>query len=168
MQDIYKKQIEALFRDCINRTIERLDNTDTYRPFHAALLSPEALFWSRFERSFSTSFGQVVIEQVSKIAAIAGGATQVTTQKHTHFKLRESQVTNIESHLSNLRSGRRNAPPKWDDDLKSIQLVPPSGPEHDVRVVSDLFWVKDGINHYMSIKTVKPNIDQTAEQKEIY
>jgi hypothetical protein len=165
MQNTYKKQIEALFRDCINRTIERLDTTDTYRPFHAALLSPEALFWSRFERSFSTSFGQVVIEQVSKIAAIAGGATQVTTQKHTHFKLRESQLTKIESHLANLRSGNRNAPPNWDEDLRSIREVPASGLEHDVRVVSDLFWVKNGINHYMSIKTVKPNIDQTAEAK---
>lgn len=165
MKDAYKKQIEDLFRDCINRTIQRLDNTDTHRPFHAALLSPEALFWSRFERSFSTSFGQVVIEKISKIAALAGGATAVENQKHTHFKLRESQLTRIESHLSNLRSGSRQAPPKWDADLISIRSGPDNGPEHDVRVVSDLFWIKNGINHYMSIKTVKPNIDQTAEAK---
>ena len=34
-----------------------------------------------------------------------------------------------------------------------------------MRVISDLWWEKDGINNYMSIKTVKPNIDQTAEAK---
>lgn len=165
MQETYKKQIETLFRDCINRTIERLDNTDTYRPFHAALLSPEALFWSRFERSFSTSFGQGVIERISKIAAEAGGATSVTTQKHTHFKLRESQLTAVDSHISNLRSGSRQAPPKWEEDLALIRAETQSGAEHDVRVVSDLFWIKDGVKNYMSIKTVKPNIDQTAEAK---
>jgi len=34
------------------------------------------------------------------------------------------------------------------------------------RIISDLWWFKDGINHYMSIKTVKPNIDQTAVAKQ--
>lgn len=48
------------FRDCVINTINRLNNIETNRPFHSALLSGEALFWSRFERSFSTSFDNVL------------------------------------------------------------------------------------------------------------
>lgn len=35
-----------------------------------------------------------------------------------------------------------------------------------IRIISDLWWQKDGINNYISLKTVKPNIDQTAVAKE--
>ena len=52
-----EQRIANEFRDCIANTVRRIAGEDTHRPFHAALLSEEALFWSRFERSFSTSFG---------------------------------------------------------------------------------------------------------------
>ena len=62
MKEKYQKQIEREFRTCVEDTISRIQESDeTYRPFHSALLSKEALFWSRFERSFSTSFGQRTI-----------------------------------------------------------------------------------------------------------
>ena len=62
MKEKYQKQIEREFRTCVEDTISRIQESDeTYRPFHPALLSKEALFWSRFERSFSTSFGQSTI-----------------------------------------------------------------------------------------------------------
>lgn len=35
-----------------------------------------------------------------------------------------------------------------------------------LRIISDLWWNKDGVDNYMSIKTVKPNIDQTAVAKQ--
>ena len=35
-----------------------------------------------------------------------------------------------------------------------------------LRIISDLWWKKDGIDNYISLKTVKPNIDQTAVAKE--
>ena len=56
MEARYRAIIADEFRNCVLNTIRRLDNAETNRPFHAALLSDEALFWSRFERSFSTSF----------------------------------------------------------------------------------------------------------------
>ena len=46
----------------------------TYRPFHEALLTKELVAASAFERSFSTSFGQGPIEEISRILAIATGA----------------------------------------------------------------------------------------------
>jgi hypothetical protein len=43
--------------------------------------------------------------------------------------------------------------------------VKPSGTIHESRVISDLWWNKNDTDYFMSIKTVKPNIDQTAVAK---
>lgn len=157
--------IEREFRECVLNTIRRLEAEDTHRPFHAALLSGQALFWSRFERSFSTSFGQRVIEQVSRIAAVIGGAQLAQTQKATTFTLPGSTLTAIEDHISGLRSGKHATVPLLDDTIVKLRAAHISGNHQPVRVISDLWWQRDGINRYMSIKTVKPNIDQTAEAK---
>ena len=77
MEKHYRDKIADEFRNCVINTVRRLDNAETNRPFHAALLSDAALFWSRFERSFSTSFGQRVIEEISRLTALAGGASDV-------------------------------------------------------------------------------------------
>lgn len=165
MEEKYRAIIAHEFEDCVNRTIKRLQSEETHRPFHSALLSSEALFWSRFERSFSTSFGQSVIEKISEVAALAGGATKTKTQKETEFNLSSSRMAAIEAHISGLRNKRARAPSLWDDDLSAMLALIDEDALLSVRVISDLWWVKDGVNNYMSIKTVKPNIDQTAEAK---
>lgn len=164
MNKNYRDSIAKEFRDCVMNTIKRLNNEETYRPFHAALLSDEALFWSRFERSFSTSFGQRVIEEISKIVAIAGGASTASRQKITTIKIDTGIEAAIMSHMKSLRSDRISN--NWNDAVAYISKAQLSGEYIEQRVISDLWWLKDGINHYMSIKTVKPNIDQTAVAKE--
>ena len=165
MEAKYKEKIASEFMKCVEGTISRLENEETYRPFHSALLSQEALFWSRFERSFSTSFGQRVIEQISKVAALAGGATDASNQKSTTVNLTGDQLTAIEDHITELRRKRRDRTQNWTGDIESINARGNKGTNKSGRVISDLWWVIDGINHYMSIKTVKPNIDQAAEAK---
>ena len=155
--------IASEFSSCVQNTIQRIAGEDTYRPFHSALLSEEALFWSRFERSFSTSFGQRVIEKISQAAAIAGGADQAVNQNEFIVTLSQSQLQAIEDHITSLRTGARVA--NWQVDIAQLSSVQPTGQQHQIRVISDLYWKKNGINNYMSIKTVKPNIDQTAEAK---
>jgi len=163
MNKKYRDIIAKEFRDCVLNTITRMDKAETNRPFHAALLSDEALFWSRFERSFSTSFGQRVIEEISKIVAIAGGASDASRQKETIVKLDKVIDANITDHIQALREASKK---KWEDAVSDISNVYLSGEYVEHRIISDLWWYKDGINHYMSIKTVKPNIDQTAIAKQ--
>jgi hypothetical protein len=163
MEEKYKNIIAKEFRDCVLNTIKRLDNAETNRPFHAALLSDEALFWSRFERSFSTSFGQRVIEEISKIVAIAGGASDACRQKETLVILDKAVDNAIVSHIVELRAASRQ---KWGDTVNELSHVYQRNEFVEHRIISDLWWFKDGINHYMSIKTVKPNIDQTAVAKQ--
>ena len=159
----YRDVIAKEFRDCVLNTIKRLDNTETNRPFHAALLSDEALFWSRFERSFSTSFGQRVIEEISKVTALAGGASDASRQKETVVRLDRAVDTAIVAHVQALREAPKL---KWGETVSEIPRVYLSNEYVEHRIISDLWWYKDGINHYMSIKTVKPNIDQTAIAKQ--
>ena len=163
MQTDCEEFIANEFRSCVQNTIKRLATEDTYRPFHRALLSEKALFWSRFERSFSTSFGQRVIEKISHAAAIAGGADTAINQKETIFNLSASQLSAIDDHIASLRRGLTTA--NWPSDIQKLAQVTSSGESLQVRVISDLYWRKNEINNYMSIKTVKPNIDQTAEAK---
>lgn len=164
MNSHYSQIIASEFRACVINTLTRLEEEDSYRPFHRALLSEEALFWSRFERSFSTSFGQRVIEKISKIAAISGGASEASNQHEVHALLAANQLKAIEEHISSRRS-RTTIPANWLAELAELQAITPEGPLTEVRVILDLWWFKDGINHFMSIKTSKPNIDQTAEAK---
>lgn len=163
MNDYYKKMIADEFITCVQNTIHRMEGEETYRPFHAALLSEEALFWSRFERSFSTSFGQRVIEEISRIAALSGGADDACRQKETYVEMDVGYLNAIDDHIQSLRDHRGHR--DWESSLNEVKSARKTGHTHNVRVISDLWWTKDGINHYVSIKTVKPNIDQTAVAK---
>ena len=88
MDTKYRELIANEFRNCVQGTIYRITrNEQTYRPFHTALLSEEVIFWSAFERSFSTSFGQRVIEELAKLVAFANGADAAERQRETYIEL---------------------------------------------------------------------------------
>lgn len=165
MNEYYRKLIATEFKNCVDNTIKRIRGEATYRPFHTALLSEEAIFWSRFERSFSTSFGQRVIEELAKIVALSNGANVAERQKITFIDLDDAYISATSAHIQSLRSGHHTAH-DWDSTIYSLRGTSLSGHTTRIRVISDMWWEKDGINNYISLKTVKPNIDQTAVAKE--
>lgn len=166
MEDRFKNLIASEFRNCVDATINRIcQNKPTHRPFHTALLSDEVIFWSSFERSFSTSFGQRVIEEIAKIVALANGATEAQRQKETIVDLDQVYVNTITNHIQLLRDGHRELR-DWNNVLSTMNDVELTGTKVHRRVISDLWWRKDGVDNYISLKTVKPNIDQTAVAKE--
>lgn len=169
MDKIYRDKIKKEFSTCVIRTIDRLRDSDgegSYRPLHSALLTKEVIFLSRLERSFSTSFGQRAIEKISKIVALAGGASDARNQKETMVSIDKAVADAIEAHIHSLRESSHRAIGGWDATLSSILSTPSSGNDiPQMRIISDLWWEKNGIDNYMSIKTVKPNIDQTIVAK---
>ena len=165
MEQKYKTLIAQEFRACVQGTNERVSENETYRPFHTALLSEEVIFWSRFERSFTTSFGQRVIEEIARIVALSNGATQAQRQKVTLITLDEAWINGVSQHIQSLRDGTCQDQ-SWDATLAQLRAIPLSGKTRQIRVISDLWWKKNGIDYYASLKTVKPNIDQTAVAKE--
>lgn len=163
----YRNLIADEFRNCVNGTIERVMSTEqTYRPFHTALLSEDAVFWSAFERSFSTSFGQRVIEEIARLVALSNGATHAKRQVETTVRIDAAYEEAIHDELRLLRGRNRGFDYGWYATMQRIQRVRPVGHMVDIRVISDMWWHKDGIDNYISLKTVKPNIDQTAVAKE--
>lgn len=167
MNNRYRSLIAQEFRSCVNRTIERVTNNDqTYRPFHTALLSNEVIFWSAFERSFSTSFGQRVIEEIARLVALSNGAEAAERQVSTVIHIDEAYEDAIHDHMQSLRSTHRSAVRSWESTVNEILRAHPVGRTRELRIISDMWWRKDGIDNYISLKTVKPNIDQTAVAKE--
>lgn len=167
MNEYYKKLIANEFRNCVQGTIERINHNErTYRPFHTALLSEDVIYWSAFERSFSTSFGQRVIEEIARLVALSNGADDAKRQKETLITIDEAQEEAIHDHIQRLRSKDKTCGHSWSEALAAVSSVPLTGNMRSIRVISDMWWHKDGIDNFISLKTVKPNIDQTAVAKE--
>ena len=167
MNAYYRELIANEFRNCVNGTINRVLGTEqTYRPFHTALLSEDAVFWSAFERSFSTSFGQRVIEEIARLVALSNGATDARRQVETIIHIDIAYEDAIHEEMRQLRAKNRILAYAWPLTLQRIRDTQPIGTTIAIRVISDMWWKKDGIDNYISLKTVKPNIDQTAVAKE--
>lgn len=168
----YYKLIRDEFLSCTERAIERTtysiqnpEKKGALKPFHSKLLIKEAIIWSQFERSYSTSFGQGLIEKVSKLIAEAYGAEEAEGQKETTVELFENQFLKIENHLKDLRNKNSGVKGNWAVDIANISSVQGEGSIKTERVISDLWFKKDGVENFVSIKTVKPNIDQTEKAK---
>lgn len=161
MDNASKVQIEEILTNCINNTLKRIQKDKTYRPFHEALLTKKLVNASAFERSFSTSFGQGPVEEISKIVAESNGYN-AARQKETMVNVFKGAIDEIERLMSSLRSGERT--PQWDYELKKI-LAHTKGDTEVRRIISDLWLEKNGKEVFISIKTVKPNLDQTEIAK---
>ena len=110
MTEATKKKIEEILESCVYRALERTKSNKTYRPFHEALLTTELVNASSFERSFSTSFGQGPIEEISQLIAIDSGH-QTQRQKETQVNIFKGAIDEIERICSSLRSGEKS--PNW-------------------------------------------------------
>ncbi len=152
-----KTEIEAILQGCISGTLKRVSKAKTYKPFHEALLTKEIVSASAFERSFSTSFGQGPIEKISMIIAVSTGADCVR-QKETRVNVNKGAVDEVGRILDSLRSG--DALPNWEKEVARV-LAFSKGDYVQRRIISDLWIKRNGTEKFISIKTVKPNIDQT-------
>jgi hypothetical protein len=161
MKDETRENIEKILRSCVDRTLQRVQKDDTYRPFHEALLTKELVMASAFERSFSTSFGQGPIEEISELLASANGY-ECERQKQTRVDIPKSVSDEITRILSALRSG--DSDPNWAKEVERVCALK-KGDRVTERVLSDLWMEKENDEIFISIKTVKPNIDQSERAK---
>lgn len=164
MKKAASEVIANILRGCIDRTISRVAEEKTYRPFHEALLTKELVAASAFERSFSTSFGQGPIEEISEILARSTGA-ECERQKKTRVEVTKGAVDEIGRILNTLRSGDGRSRPDWKGELERVWAFK-KGDHVQQRVVSDLWIKRDSTESFISIKTVKPNLDQVEIAKE--
>ena len=112
MEDYTKQEISELLKDIVLNAAKRTKaNLETdLKPFHTALLGPEIIKLSSFERSFSTSFGQKYVEEIAKILALASGA-KAERQKETVVSLYQGANDEIENIIDALKSNKSK--PDW-------------------------------------------------------
>ncbi len=165
MEKITKDKIKEILRLCVNGAIERtkkkMQAKESPKPFHTALLTEKIVKISSFERSFSTSFGQGPIEKISELVAKENGF-EAERQKKTMINVYKGAVDEIERITAALRSGHQS--PNWIKEVQTISSFT-KGDTVVRRIISDLWLKKDGIEHFISIKTVTPNLDQSEIAK---
>lgn len=154
-------KIKEILINCVEGALNRTKKNKTHRPFHKALLTENLVNASSFERSFSTSFGQGPIEEISRLIAVDAGYV-AERQKETQVNVFKGAIDEIERICSSLRSGERQ--PDWEKEVKKI-IAFQKGDTEVRRVISDLWLKKENTEIFISIKTVKPNLDQTEKAK---
>lgn len=160
-----REQIKKILIQCVNgaidRTINKIKDDKSHKPFHKALLTEDIVRISSFERSFSTSFGQGPIEKISELVAIENGF-EAKRQKETFLNLYKGAVDEVERISSALRAG--NQRPNWSKEIHTLSAFN-KGDTVVRRVTSDLWLKKEEQEYFFSIKTVTPNLDQSEIAK---
>lgn len=144
------------------------DEEDTLiaNPFGARIVPAEVWKGSKFERSFVTSLGQGIFEQIGKIIAEGTGAYAENQYRKT-VTLNTFQTQQIEKIVDRQAEakGKKVVKPDIDTELDELRKL-----NYDamvaVTVINDLYIKReDGTEEFYSFKTVKPNKDQTAVAK---
>ena len=159
------------------RTIQEPFNEDEIKnknPFGYRLVPIEVWKGSKFERSFVTSLGQGIFEQIAKIIAEGSGAF-AENQYVKSIRLNSWQVEKIDNILAKQRKQKSDAKSKAKGEVIKVKTISEELEElreletdryQDVNVLFDLYIKReDGKEEYYSLKTVKPNLDQTETAK---
>lgn len=169
MDEQTRSRVKRHLTEMMNRIIERRIN-DTFdeneielsNPFGYRLVPLEIWKGSKFERSFVTTLGQGIFEQLGKIIAEGTGA-RARNQHVTELTVCTWRLEKIESILTKQRQSKRR--PNWQQEVQEV-LALNNDQYQVVTVTSDLFIErKDGTREYYSFKTVKPNLDQIQNAK---
>lgn len=165
-----KARIEELISNMLERIIIRRTLTEPFdeiiieknNPFGYRLIPIEIWKGAKFERSFVTSLGQSVFEQVAKI--IAQGTGAIAENQHDEFVTINTWRKEKIDELLSLHRGNKKAP-NWELEVTEI-LNLNNNKYEDLKVKFDLYIKrKDSTEEFYSLKTVKPNLDQTEIAK---
>ncbi len=167
-----KQQITARIHEKMDSILTRriselptdMENLSKTNPFGSRLVPEEIWKGSKFERSFVTSFGQGVYEQIALELAIGSGA-DAENQHSEVVTLNTWQDEQITTLLASQRGSVKQQTTDWNRELEEIKHL--NSPRHiNVETKFDLYIKRNnGQEEYYSLKTVKPNLDQTEIAK---
>lgn len=171
MNDQTKDRIRGVLRTTMNNTIRRRVELEPFDPEEQEVKNPFGYrllplneIWksSKFERSFVTSLGQRVFEQVALIIA-EGTGSYAEIQHHRDIRINTFRKERIDNILDEERRNLRV--PNWNAELQEV-LVLQNNSYQELNITYDLYIRRpDNSEEFYSIKTVKPNLDQTEIAK---
>lgn len=170
MNSLTKEAIVDHLTNVMERIIERRCVTEPFdeseiqlaNPFGFRLVPIEVWKGAKFERSFVTTLGQGIFEQIGKLIAVGSGA-EAHNQYSRTFRVCTWRLEKIDSILNRLRQNKST--PNWKHEIDEI-LALENDRYEEVTVLSDLYIRRtNGTEEFYSFKTVKPNLDQTERAK---
>lgn len=162
IEETISSMMERIIRKRIVTEPFREEDIEKNNPFGYRLVPIEVWKGSKFERSFVTSLGQKSFEQLAKIIAEGTGAVSKNqyVQEITINTWRKEKVDEI---LSLQRKSQRT--PNWAAEVSEI-LSLQNNKYEDIQIRFDLYIQRpNGKEEFYSMKTVKPNLDQTEIAK---
>lgn len=171
-----RNKIEKHLREVMKRIVDKRTIQEPFNeaeiknknPFGYRLVPIEVWKGSKFERSFVTSLGQGIFEQIAKMIAEGSGAVAQNQYVKT-IRLNSWQLEKIDNILEKQRKQKNIAKAKIkvktiNEELEILKELE-TDRYQDVNVLFDLYIQREDVEEYYSLKTVKPNLDQTETAK---
>lgn len=159
-----KEKISSLLERKIEDKLRRYARETSSMPFLTRLIQDsEKVAAYSFIHSIATTLGMSIYEDVSKIIS-----EETTKECFTKYDIggviSRDQKSVIDDIVRKLRNGEKKV-----DHSKEVDLVlkasAKDGKAQKEGRLADFYMLRNGIEHYFEIKTVKPNIDVFTKSK---
>lgn len=159
-----KIKIETLLKKKIEDKLKRYARETSSMPFLARLIQDkEKVAAYSFIHSIATTLGMSIYEDVSKIIA-EETSDECFTKYDIGGVISREQKSVVDDIIRKLRNGEELV-----NHDKEIQQVLNSSPKDSKSQkegrIADFYMLRDGVEHYFEIKTVKLNIDVFTKSK---
>jgi len=159
-----KQKIKELLEKKIEDKLKRYTRESSSMPFLVRLIQDsEKVAAYSFIHSIATTLGMSIYEDVSKIIA-EESAEECFTKYDIGGVISREQKSVIDEIIRKLRNGEKKV--NHDEEVKLVLSAPvKDGKAQKEGRIADFYMLRDGIEHYFEIKTVKPNIDVFTKSK---
>lgn len=159
-----KNKITSLLEKKIEDKLRRYARETSSMPFLTRLIQDsEKVAAYSFIHSIATTLGMSIYEDVSKIIA-EESTKECFTKYDVGGVLSREQKSVIDDIVRKLRNGEKKV--NHDQEVKQVLNVSAKdGKAQKEGRIADFYMLKNGIEHYFEIKTVKPNIDVFTKSK---
>jgi len=159
-----KNQIKELLKKKIEDKLKRYTRETASMPFLTRLMQDtEKVAAYSFIHSLATTLGMSIYEDVSKIIA-SETAKECFTKYDIGGVISKEQKSAIDEIMREIRNGDRKV--KSSEEIKEVlKASPKDGKLQKDGRIADFYMLRDGVEHYFEIKTVKPNIDVFTKSK---
>jgi len=159
-----KQKIRKILEKKIENKLKRYARESSSMPFLVRLIQDsEKVAAYSFIHSIATTLGMSIYEDVSKIIA-EESAEECFTKYDIGGVISKEQKSVIDEIIRKLRNGEKKV--NHDEEVKLIlSASAKDGKAQKEGRIADFYMLRDGIEHYFEIKTVKPNIDVFTKSK---
>lgn len=159
-----KNKITSLLEKKIEDKLRRYARETSSMPFLTRLIQDsEKVAAYSFIHSIATTLGMSIYEDVSKIIA-EESSKECFTKYDVGGVLSREQKSAIDEIVRKLRNGEKKV--NHDQEVRQILNVSAKdGKAQKEGRIADFYMLRNGIEHYFEIKTVKPNIDVFTKSK---